>query len=200
MEWKIQTLGFTCVRSLTLHHFDFRQNHLSPYQKTRTWCRVCRKRRTSQKVGSDGRGKFFSWKVNKRVRFSCLTHPRTVVGFIWSCGSSGSKMKSPLTAMSANLLHQELAPSDFLHQATCITLGIMSNVDAALQNAQCNKLAAAPYEISVCFRVCALCTHLCSLFLRDCCHRQNNADGHFDHTLCRDERTRSHKGWEQKAF
>ncbi len=40
-------------------------------------------------------------------------------------------MRSPLSPMSTHLLCQELAPTDCLWQATCVTLGIVLNFDAA---------------------------------------------------------------------
>ncbi len=50
-------------------------------------------------------------------------------------------------------LRQESVPTDYLRQATCITLGVMLNFDAAQQNAKRSKLAAAPYEVSIRKRV-----------------------------------------------
>ncbi len=47
--------------------------------------------------------------------------------------------------VSPFFLHQELAPINYLRQATCITLGVMLNFDAA-QPAERNQLAAALYE------------------------------------------------------
>ena len=43
-------------------------------------------------------------------------------------------------------LRQELAPSNYLPKATCITLGVELNFDATQQNAERNQLAAALCE------------------------------------------------------
>ncbi len=58
--------------------------------------------------------------------------------FILSCGM---RFAASLTPVSKHFLRQELIPSNYLRQATCITLGIMLNFDAA--HDFCRKNAAA---------------------------------------------------------
>ncbi len=54
-----------------------------------------------------------------------------------------------LTPVSTHFLCQESIPGDYLREATCVTLGIMLNLDATQQNAERSKLATAPYEVSI---------------------------------------------------
>ncbi len=62
-------------------------------------------------------------------------------------------MRSPLSAMSAHFLRQELIPSDYLRQATCVTLGIRLNFDATQYFAAKRRTQQVLYEVtsSVCF-------------------------------------------------
>ncbi len=48
--------------------------------------------------------------------------------------------------VSANFVCQESVAIDYLQQATCGTLGVMLNFDAAQQNTERNKFAAVLYE------------------------------------------------------
>ncbi len=56
------------------------------------------------------------------------------------------RFAASLTPLSAHFLHQEQIPSDYLWQATCITLGVMLNFDASQQNSERMEFAAALYE------------------------------------------------------
>ncbi len=55
------------------------------------------------------------------------------------------KSLTPVHVSPFFFLHQELAPINYLRQATCITLGVMLNFDAAQQNAERSQLAAPLY-------------------------------------------------------
>ena len=44
---------------------------------------------------------------------------------VYHAGVDGANWRSPLSAMSAHLLHQESTPIDYLRQATCSTLGVL---------------------------------------------------------------------------
>ncbi len=73
------------------------------------------------------------------------------IGFILSCGSgciSGNGMRSPLSAMSPNLLRSRIGSHWLSAAATCITLGVKLNF--AAQKERPSKFVAAEilYEIS----------------------------------------------------
>ncbi len=53
-----------------------------------------------------------------------------------------------LTPVSAHFLRQESIPSDYLWQATCVTLGVMSKFDAAQQIAAKRRTQQALYEVT----------------------------------------------------
>ena len=57
-------------------------------------------------------------------------------------------MRSPLSAMSARLLRQESIPSDYLRQATCVTLGVMLNFDATQHFAAKRRTQQTLYEVT----------------------------------------------------
>ncbi len=62
------------------------------------------------------------------------------------------RFAASLTPVSTNFLRQESAPSDYLQQATCVTLGVVFDSDATQllpQNAERNELAAALNEVTL---------------------------------------------------
>ncbi len=53
-----------------------------------------------------------------------------------------------LTPVSAHFLRQESIPSDYLRQATCITLGVMLKFDATQHFAAKRRTQQALYEVT----------------------------------------------------
>ncbi len=62
----------------------------------------------------------------------------------------GIHFAASLTPVSAHFLRQESIPSDYLRQATCVTLGVMLNFDATQQNTEHKEFAAALYKATKC--------------------------------------------------